>query len=298
MRFSGVFVLFFLLFPSFLNATANYVQVTQTTKKSQLRIIKSKLSKMGLKMVFKKSGSRYLVYSGPYKSLKSASYAVKRMKRYFPYAKVMAKKRKKLKPTEKERPAENKQTSTRKTLKPIETKKINGFFTAIALGYSTSPSNHTIENGTIDIIVPNNKGISFTLEGGYNFESGFTSSLSYMKFDAGDLVFDNIYTTINYRFSAIGHFVPYFGVLAGYSSLVWNVDPIANPAAGSSNDSESFFAGSQTGIMYNGFDTVSLFFGYQCMFMGHTTNIQEGTNSSKLQHDALHSIQMGVQYNF
>jgi len=297
MRFIGVLVLFFLLFPSFLSAAANFVQVTQTTKKSQLRAIKSKLSKMGLKMVYKKSGSRYIVYSGPYRNSKSASYAVKKMKRYFPYAKVVAKKRKKFKPIGKS--TKNEQAFLTKKLKTKDTKKMKGFFTGVSLGYSPSPSNHTVVKGTIeDLKVPNNTGISFNLDGGYHFENGFSTSLSYMKFDASDLVFDNIYGTINYRFSDFNNFVPYFGVLAGYSSLVWNVDPIKNPAEGSSNDSESFFAGSQTGIIYTGFEVVSLSFGYHCMFMGHTTNIEDGVNSSKLQHDTLHSLQIGVQYNF
>jgi len=291
MRFTGILVLFFLLFPSFLNAAANFVQVTQTTKKSQLRVIKSKLNKMGLKMVYKKSGSRYIIYSGPYRSSKSASYAVKKMRRYFPYAKVMTKKRKKLKPIDKS-------TKNKKVFLTKDTKQLKGFFAGLSVGYSSSPSNHTTETGSIEIIVPNNTGISFDLEGGYHFKNGFSTSLSYMKFDASDLVFDNIYGTVKYRFSDFNNYVPYFGILAGYSSLVWNVDPIKNPAEGSSNDSESFFAGSQAGIIYTGFETVSLSFGYQCMFMGHTTNIEEGDNSSKIQHDALHSIQLGVQYNF
>ena len=294
MRFMGILLFFFLLFPSFLNAAASYVQVTQTTTKSKLRIIKSKLNKMGLKMVFKRSGSRYLVYSGPYKNLKSASYAVKKIKRYFPYAKVVGKKNKKLKPIEKS--TQNKQISTTKTLRPIKTKKINGFFTGLALAYSSAPSN---QSGTIkDIVIPSNSGISFSLEGGYHFENGLSFSLAYMKFNAGDLVFDNTYGVANYRFSSFGGFVPYFGVLAGYSSLVWNISPIKDVSSASSNNSESFFTGSQTGILYKGFDIISILIGYQCIFMSHTTNISNGTDTSKLEHKALHSLQIGIQYNF
>ena len=302
MRFIGIFLLFFLLFPSFLNAASNYVQVTQTKNKKQLRIIKAKLKNMGLKMVYKKSGSRYLVYSGPYKSSKSSSYALKKIKRYFPYAKITNKKKKKLKPAKKEIPSKKNLIpaveieQSKDVGKPTNTKKISGFFTGISLGYSSAPTNSTVDADSTEPHIPNNKGISFNLEGGYHFENGFSSSLSYMKFNASDLVFDNVYGTINYRFRDFNDFVPYFGALVGYSSLVWNIDPVEEIVGDS--DSESFFAGTQTGILYKGFDSFSLLLGYQCMFMGHITNIEDGDSSSKLQHETLHTIQMGIQYNF
>ena len=150
-----------------------------------------------------------------------------------------------------------------------------------------------------DVITPENIGVSYSLEGGYNFESGFSFSLAYMKFDANDLLLDNLSGIVNYRFNAFGDYVPYFGALAGYSSLTWNANLLTSNSD-SASSSDSPFVGSQAGIKYKGFESISLLLGYQCIFMNHTTNIQDDDNQivSKLQHETLHSIQMGIQYNF
>ena len=297
MKFMIFFILIFLLSPSFLNAASNYIGVTQTTSKNQLRDINSRFKSMNLKMLYKTSGERYLIYSGPYKTSNSITYAIKKIKRYFPNAKILNYKAKQI-PSVKVPVVIKTETKHEQ----IKQKNNSSFYIGTAFGYSSAPSTHTISEGSVTIQEPNNSGINYIIDGGYNFENGFSLGLAYMKFDASDLVFDNMYGIVNYRFGNYKGFTPYFGALAGFSSLKWSVDPISvdlSNAQLSDKDSSSFIGGTQAGVMYTGIENISLLFGYKCIITGHTTNIKVDTdNISKLEHNALHTLQLGIQYNF
>jgi len=294
MKFITFFILIFLLSPSFLNAASNYIGVAQTTSKNQLRIINSRFKSMGLKMLYKTSGKKYFIYSGPYKTSNSITYAIKKIKRYFPNAKILNYKAKQI-PSVKAPVV----IKTETKYEQVKQKNKSGFYIGTAFGYSSAPSTHTISQGSVTIQEPNNSGINYMIDGGYNFENGFSFGLAYMKFDASDLVFDNMYGIVNYRFANNNNFTPYFGVLAGFSSLKWSVDPILNASETSNNDSTSLIGGTQAGVIYNGIEDISLLLGYKCIIMGHTTNIEVDTdNISKLQHKALHTLQLEIQYNF
>lgn len=278
MKYITVFILSFLIFPILLSASGNYIIVTSATSKKQLRLIKSKLKSLGLNMTYKTTKTKYVVYSGPYKNEKNAFIAVKRAKKYFPNARAL-----------------KKESKTEEQASVVKQKNSGGFHVGTALGFASAPSTH---EGLVDITEPKNSGLTYSLEGGYTFKNGISLAGGYMRVDTSDLVFDNIYGVVNYRFDDFYNFVPYVGVLGGYSNLTWDTDPIENPSQESNNDSSSFIAGTQIGASYDGFEYISLYSTYQCLFMGHTTYLSDGTNDSKLQHKTIHSLQMGVQFNF
>jgi hypothetical protein len=263
---------------------ASYIKVTSTRSKSMLRAIKHKLNAMGLPMTYRTTSKSYNVYSGPYKTKRHTIYAFKKIKRYFPRAAVL-------------------QTTNKKKTKALYNKKRknlkNKYYANIALVYSSAPLTQTIQSGTLKINEPKNTGMSILLEGGINLNYNLSTGIGYARFATSDLVFNNIYGVVNYAFTSYKDITPYFGVIAGYSSLSWNKDPISNATADSNNDSTSPYYGTQAGVKYSGFNIGDIYVSYQCLFMSHTTTIEvDSSNISKLQHNILHSLQIGYQYKF
>lgn len=286
-------ILFLILPTAVLYASYNYVIVTKAKNKRQLSSIKHKLDRLGLNTLYKKQRNNYIVYSGPYRR-ESLSKVLSRVDNYFPYArvstiKVNRKTRKKI---------SNQHVQNSNIVKNVD----NGFLLGLSTGYSYAPTTHSIKSGTVIIDEPKNSGLSYILNGGYHFKNDFTLSLNYMYFDASDIEFSNIYASVDYRLKSYDNITPYFGLLSGYSNLVWNKNPVTTVNTVSQNKSDSYFLGTQAGVMYNLSKPVSYFIKYQCIFMEHTTNIDTSTatttNLSKLQHTTLHSLNLGIQYNF
>jgi len=295
-----------IIFPSVSIAASKYIKVTNTTSKTKLRKIKSKLSSMGLKMALKTKKRTYYVYSGPFKSSKSANRALRKIKRYFPYARIMNTKKKK-------RPSRLSPKQPEKDLiykKPNDTKvKVdnnikNGYFIGAGIGYGMTPSTHEIVSGTVEINTPTDTGLSYTIDSGYTFENGLVLSFAYMNVGNSDMSFNNIYGSLDYKFGPYyENLSPYIGVLGGYSMLKWKTEPLKVTVDNdSNNDSTSFFSGAQFGIMYDIFDSFSLYTAYQFMLMGHVANLDltklgEGAKS-KLQHNTIHNLNFGLRMNF
>ena len=288
MKYIVIFILTFLIFPTFLNADKIYVKIGSTKKESQLKAINSRLDVMGLNMLYKTTNTRYIVYSGPFQELKSASYAAKKIQKYYPYAKIIKTKKQ-----------EKKQKTEQVKHSVSSQQEENPFFIKLSLGNCSTLPHHSIEEGSVIIEEPKDSGMSYTAEAGKIFDNGFSLSLGYMRFNTDDLVFNNIYARVNYTFAKQYVFSPYFGVLAGTSDLKWNSDPIENMSSDSSIDSDSLFMGTQVGVVYNSFDKISYSLGYQCIFMNQTTNIEvDSTNKSSLKYDTIRSLQLGVRYKF
>jgi len=269
MKLITILLLTFFISQTLLNAKDIYIQVTSTSSKNTLRAINNHFKKMKLKMIYKTTSTKYFIYSGPYTNENDSTIALKKIKHYFPQARIPHRKK----------------------------DKDDGTYLNIAIGYSSTPSTHEVQTGCVIIDIPNNKGISYNIDGGYTFKNGFAIGFGYLRFDATDLLFDNVYGSINYRFNDYSSFIPYVGALGGYSSLKWFTDPIPNPVEGSNNDSSSFLFGTQTGVIYKMSGIVSLYIGYQCLFMNHITNITvDSKNRSKLKHNTLHTMQIGFHF--
>jgi len=286
MKAINFLVLFAIVSPSFL-FSKSYVKLTNHSSRSELIAIKHKLNRLGLRVIFKQRRDGYfIIYTGPYKSENYAKYVQKRLKRSFPYSVILTKRKDK------------------KVIKPVVIKsKIvkeskDRFFIPISIGYASTPSTHTIKSGSVTINKPKTDGYLISTGIGYLFDN-ISFTLDYDRIDTKDLLFSNISATIDYRFEKVLSVKPYFGIIGGYSSLKWSVDPIDNPSTQSNNDSKSPFYGTNAGILYNFSKDIELFSSYQCIFMDHTTNIElSTTDKSKLQHNISHSIEFGLNYKF
>jgi hypothetical protein len=281
------FVLFLFLISSnvLYSATSHYVKVTSVKSKNQLKKTKRALNSLGLSMIYKRIKGGYYVYSGPYKTQKYAKYATKKIKRYFPYAKLL-----------KPKVQQEKTITQLKVKKKKENKRL---FVGFSLGYSLAPPTHNIEEGTVKIIEPKNSGLSYDIDGGYVLDNNFVIGMGYLSFDADDIKFSNIYGMLEYRCKEYKDITPFLGLLGGYSTLAWSTDPIENPTQESNNDSASPFMATKAGIIYSGLKNIDVTFGYKCMFMSHATNIElDSSNKSRLEHKTLHSIELGIQYKF
>jgi len=277
-----IFVVLFVFFFSSLQAELSYINVTSTKNPYKLRGIKHKLNALGLSMFYRKINNLYVVYSGPYKR---PEYPLRKVKFYFQNAYIINSRSS----------SSKKEDTTESYISNIGKK----YFVLASLSYSSAPSNHTIEAGTVKIIDPKNGGISYKLEAGLKLKYRFDILGGFMILDSDDLVFTNFYTALNYNLKPYKNITPYVGVIVGYSSLKWNTDPIPNAANGSNNDSTSPFYGTQVGASYRIDKNIDIVGSYDCFFMHHVTNIEiDANNKSKLEHNILHSVNVGIRYNF
>ncbi len=285
MRYVTFLFLFSLLIPTVSYASFIYIKVTNTTNTNKLKKIKSTLNKLAQKTTHRTTKTKYIVYSGPYTNSKSAKKALRKVKRYYPYAKIVK--------TNKEL------QSYKQTKKAIQTtphsKNDKKYFLGLAFGYSSAPVSNS---GQIDLFLPKEQGISYDLSIGLHLKESFILSGGYLRVDTKDVLFDNYYTSLSYKFTPFNNFTPYIGVSGGYSQLTWNRNPLDNSTTNASNKSDSFFGGTQIGAIYDGYETLSLYINYQCLFLNHATSVKTATASSELEHSTLQNIQFGVRYSF
>jgi len=273
MKLMIILLLITFISQTLLSAKDIYIEVTSVKTKQKLRVVNNRFHNIKLPMIYKNFHKKYYIYSGPYKEEQQSLVALKKIKHYFPKARI--KKEKKSKTDIKE----------------------SGVYLNIAVGFSSAPSTNELEEGSVIIQKPQSTGVSYNISTGYSFENGLSIGIGYLRFNATDLLFNNMYGELNYQFNDYDSFIPYIGILGGYSSLTWFTDPIDNPDKDANNDSSSFIVGTQTGLMYKITDIFSLYFGYQCLFMNHVTNITlDSSNSSKLEHNTLHTVQIGLHF--
>lgn len=287
MKFIIILLSLFII-PVLLNSEPIYIQVTKLNNKNSLKVVKHRLDKFGLNMLYKRKDKKFIVFSGPYKTIKTASNIKYKLKKYFPKIRILY----------------NKKNTSTKVIKSVENKEFNDkyFFINLSTGYASAPSSHIIKEGSITITEPNDKGLVYNLGVGYEFKNRFLLGFNYMNLNLKDLVFSNIYGDIKYKFKSYKKYTPYFGLLIGFSDLKWKVDPIKAKQENLNNKSESIFWGSSAGIFYDGFSNLSIYSGYQCIFMNHSTNITNktttATNFSVLQHSSIHLLKIGFLYRF
>lgn len=291
-----IILLSILFISSALFGDVAYINVTNVKTKKQLSYPHKKLKYMGLKMSFKKKSYGYAAYLGPYKSNKRLYSEYNKVKDYFPNARIVVYKTDNAKPKAKKKLDEKSNTTQEKNIK---LKQHLGYIAGAGIGYASSPSNHSIISGTVDVTEPNSSGMSYNIYVGYDFKKDLTLLFNYMYINTNDLAFHNYYGSLNYRFKNIGMLEPYFGVSLGYSALLWNTSPIASASPSSNNNSDDMLYGTQVGFNYKLNREIFLKVDYSCLFLNHATNIaQDTTNTSKLEHDTLHSLMIGLGYSF
>lgn len=285
------YIVLVLLFAStFLHAENLYINVTKLTEKSDLEYVGAQFKRVGISAIYKYDGEDYVLFSGPYKNERFARRALVKINKYFPSAYIV--KVRAQKDTGKR--AKRYSTTTRQG-KDLWYK---GVFAGIHLSYNNVLATHKVETGSVLATLPKEGSLGFTLEGGYEFDNGVSLSLGYSQISNKDIVINNQYLSVKYKFTTDTAFYPYFGFLAGVSSAKWNLVPLQNVVY-IDDKSSSSLSGLESGVIYllDKYHT-SLYLGYTVLITNHTAVLEADTGSSELNFKRLDNILVGVRYHF
>ncbi len=293
MKFASFFVFVLVLFfPTIASAEYKYIKVTSTPYQEKLWLIKAVLNEMGLRMTFSNTKKTHIVHSGPYKTYASAEYALNKIQRYFPSARIMGPVKTYEPPVVVRKP---RKVVKRRAVK--ESSIIDDMYMSASLGYGYTPSTYIVNNGSDTAEMPSNSSLSYGLELGYKFNRDYRMALSYLNANATDVSFSNIYMSGNYLFESFSNMTPYIGLILGYSQLKWNTSPMPSSEFTNSSSS-SMLTGTQIGLLYPFSKQISVYTAYQFVLMNHVTYLPPPSSKSELQHNSLHNLQIGLQYNF
>jgi len=293
MKFLTVFILLFCTLPLLANSSYAQILITKTSKQSNLKSIKSKLDRLGVKMYVQKSRTGFFVYSPKYKDSNSASVVLKRLQQYFPSAYILNSKIKVVKEQStqkfKEIEREVEETSENENLQDsTQGDDESGYFVSLAFG--TASMSVTIDeslNATVE-----DSTMSYALEGGYIYDEDIYFTLGYLNSSTSDADINSLYLSSNYLFKPTDNLGIYTGLLVGYGTLKLNIFT-------QSIASSSTLLGLQVGTKYNVYENVDVFAGYQLFMQDHIIEIQEdSTTISNVEFGMLHNIQLGVSYKF
>ncbi|MDY0247549.1 MAG: SPOR domain-containing protein [Methanosarcina mazei] len=278
-----------LFFGSITLASDIYIKLGTTASQTQTRQIQTKLHAMGHNLRIEPKGEKSTLYAGPYDTQTKAYRALQLLKQTFPAAVAVKLHAKPDTPTIQAQSTPTWQTRTRE--------KQSGFFVDVALGmmYAKAKANGNINASLLQ--TPSSSGISYTLGGGYRFDTQWSGALYYATLSSGDVTFENIYAGAYYDFLEEQSFSLYGGLLVGMSTLSWDTAPLAGATANSGSD--SFFVGLEAGADYPlGIEGLSLRASYSLLFADHKTSLAYGTQSGTIEHGMLHNLQLGVRYGF
>lgn len=250
------------------NESSKYILITKTSKKSNLKYIKSKLDSINVKMFIKKHNGKYIIYSQKYNNDLSINNALNNLRKYFHSANIIE------------------ANSNKKNIpSKIQKNSNKTIFINLAYGFSNiDGSTDDINNSKLS-----NSGSSYMLEGGYIFNKNIFTSLAYLHISTNDIEIDNIYTSVNYKIKLTKNLKLFGGLLGGYSTL--KLTSFKNSVA-----SSAMLVGTQLGSSYKIYDNTSIYTGYQLIVLNHTINYEE--KDSKLEFNMIHNIQLGFNFSF
>ena len=283
---------------AFAQELSQRVLITKTSQKTNLPQIHHTLQQLGVKMYIQTLTSGYYIYSASYTNPKNAKNVLKRVQGKFPYAKIVTIGAPKINTNTdtKTTPQEPipKETSQEEpiivpqvfadTTDSLSTKILKNFYVDLALGYAnTSGSTNDLSASKLAT-----SGMSYLLEGGYEYGNGLSLSLAYLNASTSDISIHNIYGAVNYRYDLDNDFCVGGGLLLGYSSL-----EISSYA--SSSASKNLVYGFDLAAEYKLMEKLYLFSKYQGFFLNHTISIN---NTASISFKYTHNILFGVGYKF
>ena len=177
-----VIIIFLLFTPLAAKQSFERLIITKTSHKKYLPEIKRKLDASNIEMFVKRTGGYYVVYSQKFTNESEANSALKRVRAFFPHAKIIF---------------------------YDNNSKTNTFFIALATGV------HQLSSSGADF----KNSISYSVEAGYNYSQNFNSTLSYLNTSTSKEQMHNLYLSFNYDFSIISDIDAYIGALCGYSAF-------------------------------------------------------------------------------
>ncbi len=281
-----IIIFIFLFASTVFGYEQSYIKIAKTSSKDKLLSLNSKFAEIGVPVKYSYTDAKYLIYAGPYNDEESAKEGLEIIKTYFPGAFIV-------KNEDAQRVVKQKNTQS----KSSSSRGDDNFFVGLDLGYSNSTSNHIGKEGSVVAEAPYEDFGSYGLDLGYEFRNGIFCTLGYSQTVNGDIIMDNIYLTLNYKFLTYYNFSPYFGLFVGNSYLKWNMYPIENPTS-FDDQSTSILTGAQFGVSYPINDEISISLAYRVAAMDHVSKLEIPSSSSELHHKRLDNIFFGIQYKF
>ena len=268
-------VVFLSIIISPLSAAGSYMSVliTKTAKKSNLKRIKNRLDSLHVKMYVKQTPSMYYVYSKKFTNQRALQYEYKKIKRYFPSAKIT---QIVAKPVSQKRPPQERLQEREAPL--------NIF---VNLAYGTNNLSGVEDTNTST--GTSNSGSSFNVEGGYIFDKKFSLLVGYSSASTDDISVANAYGSLNYNTNIIKNLDIFAGLTFGYSTLeLTNFDE--------SQASSCLLYGGQVGFTYKLLENIFINLAYQGLGMNHSIVVDD--TDATIDFTFMHNLQLGLQLRF
>lgn len=253
------------------------ILITKTVKKSNLKKINNSLTKIGVKMYVQRLQNGYFVYTRKYSDTQYARKTLNKIKAKFPNAKIIS-------ITTPKEDTEDAEVEVFTSISNYFQQNNKNIFISLSLGYGN------INVSTNDLIASkiSNSGMSYALEGGYNFYDNLSISLAYLNSSTDGISMFDIYTAINYKYPVEGDFSIGAGLVLGYSSLEIDDYPSSTP-------STNMLFGYNLAIYYELTNNFDLFTKYNGFFKNHVININD---TSKIEFDYTNNFLIGIEYKF
>lgn len=186
---------------------------------------------------------------------------------------------------------------TNSDYRPAQSKSKKNLFVGFTAGVSKLSLNENNVNGDVPLnFALKDSAINYGAEGGYNFTKNIFMSINYQRTDAEDMAFNDLFSTINYKFNGLEFISPYMGIVAGYGNMTWKNSPI--DATTSANSASSFLVGAQLGSEIPIYNDISMVIFYRYLMMDYKTSIKTTTGEKEITHSAEQNINLGIKYNF
>ena len=281
-----------------LNAKEIFVKVTSVGYHNLFNTLYG-VKELGYKAHTLEDKDLYKIYAGPFKNNTDARRALSVIqKRMFKSASlVLLVNAKEIKYKTTIAPSRVKHSSKSVALKKVDVSdeshknlnsKSNDFFIALNIGIAMP----TVDESPNDVNFDSENGLSFTLEGGYYFTNNLFMTLDYQHADLNDLVFDNIYTKLDYQFDEMYIFSPYLGVILGYGMMGWNsyID--------TSDKANSFITGAEIATDIDLTDNLALVLSYSYWMIDYTTTYKVEDITNEISHKGQQNLNVGIKYRF
>ena len=268
------------------------------TQSQYLSDVKHSLQQLGYQPYIAQSGQLYRVYLGPFKNDNDADKVLYTVRKHVSkdaykvllsipqYKSISAPKSKNITINT---PQVQQKTHIYTSVNNIRT--TNKFF----MGLTTGGGIFNIQKSGADIVGSlKSSGINYGIEGGYYLTDNTFVTIDYQRINLDDIIFDNIFSTLNYQFDGMFSISPYFGFLGGYNMMTWKNPPSNYAKAVSSSIFLGFQAGSEMALR----DDISLYLAYQYFGIDYRTSIEIGTDTEEIKHFNEQNMLFGVKYYF
>ena len=266
------------------------ILITKTTKKNNLLEIKNKLNRVGIQMMYIQNlQNGYYVYSKIFTNTQNAQSTLSKIKLSLPHAKIVSidlQKKEIITQEINEETLEDTLIASEIFTEVEDDIQQNNkiFYINLALGYTnTNGSTNDLSSSKLS-----NSGLSYALEGGYEFYDGLSVSLAYLDTSTSDITMFNIYGAINYRYHIIDEFSIGGGLILGVSSL--EIDSYSSSTA-----SINLLYGYDLAVFYEIIDNFDIYTKYQGLYKDHVINID---NTTDIEFDYTHNYLVGIGYKF